>query len=153
MLKALSQSQIDAIAAQGRKLLQADREPPKYLNLANALALGQPLVLPFRGVEYPAKIISYREGIGLQIADLQRSHRANNPAQTVEEAEDDEVQIIQTLALFHSLLDPIPEVNPFADATPWEVAFLLGFFSLCLTTQNARQSAGSQFPTSTRSPN
>lgn len=154
MLKALSQSEIDRIAAQGRKLLQADREAPKYLNLENALALGQPIPLVWRGVELKVKALSYREGMALQRTEKLLSSWASNPAKTLEDVEEQEAELIQMLALFHSLLAAPPEANPFVDASPLEVGELLGFFSACLMIQGARPpSAASLSPISMRSTN
>lgn len=150
MLKALSQAQIDRIAADGRRLLQKDRGETKVLNLQNALALGQPLPLEYRGEVYTVKALSYRDGVALQIAERNLHTWATSPPQSVDELEDQDAAIIEMLVTFHSFLDPKPEENPFMEASPLEVGELLRFFCLCLMMQNAPSAAGSRFPMSTR---
>lgn len=121
-------------------LLTPERREVK--NLENAIALGQPLPLPWDGEEYQVAPISYRAGLELHRCELQLQHWAKNPPKTVEEVEECEFDLLQTLALFHSLLDPKPAKNPFADAAPEEVGVLLGFFSACLTMQRGRSRFG-----------
>ena len=117
MIKALSQKDIDRIASEGRKLLRTQRGEVQVLNVANALTLGQPIPLMWGDTEYKVKPISYRDGLELQRAELAMQRWAKQPPKSEEELEDMEADLIGTLALFHSLLDPRPDANPFADGS------------------------------------
>jgi hypothetical protein len=150
MAKGISQAEINRISEQGVRLLRADRKDPVVVNLENALALGQPLPLDFRGTEYRVRPLSYRNGLELERAEKSLNRWRSNPAQNVDEVDEHEIDLLQTLALFHSLLEPVPESNPFLDASPSEVGELLGFFFACLMIQGAlSRSAVSHSPSST----
>lgn len=151
MVKALSQAEINRISAQGVALLRAERQAPAVLNLQNALALGEPIPLVWSGTRYTAKPLSWRDGLALQ--RLEKQMKGWSKAETVEEVEDAEAELVEALALFHSFLDPKPAENPFADASPLEVGELLGFFCLCLTIRSAPKSGASRFRMSMPSTN
>jgi hypothetical protein len=144
MIRALSDAEIQQLAARGAAELRVQRaaSAPKTVNTDEALALGQPIPLLWSGVRYTIRPISYREGLTLQRAAVLTEEAAKNPPKTVEEIEDAEAELIQTLALMHSLLEDAPEVNPFADASPSEVGALLGFYCACLTLQRGHSRLG-----------
>lgn len=138
--RAHSDSAIERLAAEGAAQLRKQRaaNAPDVVNVGNALALGEPIPLVWAGVDYTVRPISYRDGLQLQGASLFLSRMREHPPQTVEEVDDCEVELIQMLALFHSLIEPKPEANPFADASPQEVGALLGFFWASLTIQGGQ---------------
>lgn len=140
MLRALSQAQIDEIAANGRTLLQREREAAagRAINVDNALALGQPVPLLWDGVEYSVRQISYRQGLQFQKAALEFRRWGEKPPETPEEIDAQEAFVQEVLDLMHGLLDPRPHDNPFADASPWEVGHLAAFFLTCQTKQRGR---------------
>lgn len=110
-------------------------QKPEILNIGNALELGQKIPLLWDGVEYQVKAISFREGLELQRASMTLERLSSAALSTPEEIEDAEADLIQTVALFHSLLDPKPELNPFATATLPEVGAILGFYLGCQMMQ------------------
>lgn len=138
-MEALSQAQIDAIAANGRELLRRQRAAaPSPVNVGHALELGQPLQLDWRGQRLEVRQLSYRDGLQLIRAQLVIGRMEANPPSTVEEIEDCEAAIVEMLALFHDCLADPPAANPFGDATPQEVGHLLGFFLACQMRQGGR---------------
>lgn len=148
MVRALSQAEIDAIAANGRELLRKERAQaaPKVVNLDAAIALNEPIPLLWDGVEYSVRPISYRAGLQLQKASMEIQRWAEHPPRTPAEVERQEAFVADLLALMHSLLDPRPRENPFADASPWEVGQLAAFFLMCQTRQRGRSRLGAAPP-------
>lgn len=113
-------------------------QAPRVINHEAVLQLGQPIPLVYRGGRYVVAALSHRDAIELQRSELRLKHWATNPAQTEDELDDQAAELVEMLALYHSLLDPMPESNPFADASPLEVGELLRFFFMCLMMQNSR---------------
>lgn len=143
--QAIAQSEIDRLAAQGAAELRKERSEaaPRTVNLEELIALGAPPPpLLWDGVEYSVRLISWRDGLQIERAMLWMEQRREKPAATPEELEDDESELIQALTLMHTLLDPMPAENPFADASPEEVGALLGFFTLARILQRGRSRAG-----------
>ena len=142
--RALSQAQIDAIAANGRDLLRKERaaKASETINLGNLLALGEPIPLPWGDRTYLVKPISFREGVRLQRTAMDLARFAKKAAETPEEIDALTAFAEETVDFFWSLLAPKPALNPFADVTPQGVAYLLDFFSRCLTRQASRSPAG-----------
>ena len=144
MARALSQAQIDAIAANGRALLQKERAKasPKVVNIDNALALGAPIPLVWDGEEYRVGPIAYHDGLRLQKASLRFKAWGENPPQSEEALDEQGAYVADLLDFMHGLLHPKPSENPFASASPWEVGQLAAFFLMCQTKQRDRSRLG-----------
>lgn len=138
--RAIPEAEIERLAREGAAQLRRERSAsaPKVINTEHALALGSSVPVLWNGTEYRARDLSFRDGLQLERAKLWIEQMAKQPATTPEELEEAEAELIQTLALLHSLLEDTPEVNPFADASPSEVGALVGFFKGCLMMQSSR---------------
>ena len=138
--RALSQAEIDAIAANGRVLLQKERaaKAPEIVNVGHAATMDGPIPLLWGETEFTVGPISYTNALRLQKAQMELARWATKPAETAEEVGAQVAFMVETLNLFWSLLVPKPPTNPFADATPWEVGHLIPFFCTCLTMQRGQ---------------
>lgn len=108
--------------------------PPPPVNAEAALELFALPPLEWDGEVYAVRHTTYPEGLRmdrLQAVILSTGTDAAS-IDAREKAYD------EACALFWSLLDPMPEVNPFFSLLPEEVGQLFGFFYACRTRPSGR---------------
>lgn len=109
---------------------------PAPVNLTAAQSLFEALPVPWNGREYTMRNLTYREGLQLQRAMMGFERFAKEPTPDLEAVAEHERLLDEVLSLYWGFLDPKPEENPFAEATPLEVGALAGFFLACQRMQN-----------------
>lgn len=132
-----TRSRMEEVVASMRETIRARQQgAPRAVNLAAAESLFEPILMPWNGIEYRIRAMTYREGLQLQraIMGFERFAREETPD---EAAVAQHIQLLdEVLGLYWSFLEPKPQVNPFEDATPLEVGALAGFFLASQRMQN-----------------
>jgi hypothetical protein len=132
-----TRSRMEEVVSSMRETIRARQQAaPRAVNLAAAESLFEPILMPWKGVEYRIRAMTYREGLQLQraIMGFERFAREETPD---EAAVAEHIQLLDgVLDLYWSFLDPKPRENPFADAMPLEVGAIAGFFLACQRMQN-----------------
>lgn len=144
MVQALSQSEIDRLAAEGRRELERERaaRPPAFANVENALHMAEPETLEYRGRRFRVPPVSAIGGLRLFSA-LERLHQAANedaPPPVLFAAYRGVLEEMRRLARPPGwrgwLWDLRP--NPFRRATPAEIRELANFFKRYPTRSRVR---------------
>lgn len=116
------------------------REPaplPPAVNADAVLALGSPIPLAWGEDVFTVAPISFLDGVALARFQLQLRALETEPPTTLEAIEELEREVSACIERMWRLLEPRPEVNPFANASPREVGELLPFFLTCQMLQGA----------------